>query len=230
MEKRDGGKDAPLVDSQSMEGDRMRMRHAPVFLSRIQFVRDWSVASSQNEANRILDCLLAMTDYKPIKEDDPTVFAKPKGAIDIPEARNLSWEDTFYDKETDIVAVFDMDEEAHKRLTKRRHTIMMYCFAFYALSLGVFLYGPNAGGFFFSAYMFCFVAWLGFKMHVLRKAQESAMEEKPEAFGVHVAVTRTGIRKDVYNIPFGGIFKTTTVVSNQFQSALHISLISTDAL
>jgi hypothetical protein len=145
--------------------------------------------------------------YFSAQNDDAEIPAAPAAVVheangNVPEARDLTWTDTFYDdSSTDIgvIAVFDVDYRVQK-----------YLIFLLSIFYGFMFFGANnmlADGdnpyVFSSIYIYAFI---GVVMAMY------AIECQTKG-GIHVAVTNEGIRKDLRYFPFGSIFRTTTIVS-----------------
>ena len=117
-----------------------------------------------------------------------------------PEARGLMWNDTFYDSEDGVIAVFDVDSELIKKHLRR----IQWVFLAFGLGYSVLALIPadDDGG------LFLFVVAYFLGMFVLLGCKFSKMKTDD----IHVAVTREGVRKDMNAFPIGSIFRTTTMV------------------
>jgi len=136
------------------------------------------------------------------------------GAVDIPEACHLSWEDTYYDDEDSIVAVFEVNNEGVYRRTRGLFVVAL---AFLATFMVLFCIGivttliqGEYEGIGISVIGAAFYGYLAYILvHYL---QIMAKSKEVVHYGVHVAVTRQGVRKDMVNFAFGSTFTTTTSV------------------
>jgi hypothetical protein len=173
----------------------------------------------------------AHLEYAPLKRDDveapASSFVATAVAVveetrsteytHIPEAADLSWTDPFYDDLMDgVIAVFDLDYEQQERrigvLKWTMHFVTACFFLTYSssaiISLVLVLAEPGD-----SAHdpvmnlVFCyFITFMLFSVG-------AAMTKIQKAYrGVHVAVTRAGIRKDMHGFQIGSTFQTTVLV------------------
>jgi uncharacterized integral membrane protein len=126
----------------------------------------------------------------------------------------ISWTDTYYDKEPDIIAVFDVDYEGLGHAISKAKFWTVFIILIYAVvytitfSLRAF---DNDGAWpIVTSMVVFFVCGIMFAMRYTVK-KFNLMKENMN--GLHVAVTVGGLRRDSRNFPLGMIFKTKTVVS-----------------
>jgi hypothetical protein len=155
--------------------------------------------------------------YTAVKQDDIDVDVDVEEATivktsrrGIPEARELTWTDTYFE-ETEtagVIAVFDLDYDLARKRLRRAQCSVLVIGVFYAVFL------PLAGRFdgdtpgetgymvSISVYMICLVI---FTVYHVQKVFLGIQ-------GCHLAVTEAGIHKVTNGFPFGSFFRTSTVV------------------
>jgi hypothetical protein len=160
--------------------------------------------------------------YFAVQNDDLAEIPAVSAAVvheangNVPEARDLTWTDTFYDDsgaDGGVIAVFDVDYEKLKRSIGCRKYLI---FALIIVNGFVFL-GPSmledSDPDFFSLYIWAFLVVI-----IFAPAMYAIDRQIKGVHGIHVAVTNEGIRKDLHKFPFGSMFRTTTIVSTVDQT------------
>lgn len=137
------------------------------------------------------------------------------------QAYDLTWSDSFYDNNEDeeeavvddVIAVFDVDYTQMRKTLRRQQWHYLFAMISSVIMFGDALFHKDnllGGGFIFKIlWLYGGVSYVGvtvFMAYMVRKAQRELVESE---FGMHVAVTREGIRKDLGS----SISHTTTVVS-----------------
>ena len=123
-----------------------------------------------------------------------------------PEARGLMWNDTFYDSEDGVIAVFDVDSELIKKHLRRIQWVLLAFGFVYCVLVVSFIHSVLALIPAFDIHghlVFTFAYGLSLIAFQIRKVKIG---------DIHVAVTREGVRKDMNAFPIGSIFRTTTMV------------------
>ena len=124
-------------------------------------------------------------------------------------ADDLTWTDTYYEKEKDIIAVFDTDHASLKRGITCRTVFACLVLGLYAaffITLHFFADDPRDSWImFFYAGLF---TWIAYRMIQLCKYLTKVVET-----GLHICVTKSGVRRDLNKFPMGSMFRTTVVVS-----------------
>jgi hypothetical protein len=133
----------------------------------------------------------------------------------IPEAAGLTWIDPFYDEMMDgIIAVFDIDYEQQERnvgIAKRLLNFTgLFLFSMFASNAIISLVTAEPGH--IPAVPVIFLCLAVFYLVLFISSGRKMMLVQKACRGVHVAVTRAGIRKDMHGFPFGSTFQTTVLV------------------
>jgi hypothetical protein len=171
-----------------------------------------------------------MTDtyFAVAKDDIAEIPAAPAAVVheangNVPEARDLTWTDTFYDdSSTGVIAVFDVDYEKLKRSIRCKKYVIAALAIFYV----VLFFGPNmlGDGDSQSDMTFAFYVYAFLVVMVFVSALYAIERQIKGVHGIHVAVTNEGIRKDLRNFPLGAIFRTTTIVSTVDRTTIRENL------
>jgi hypothetical protein len=141
--------------------------------------------------------------------------------IDVPaEARDLTWTDTYYadNKVEGVIAVFDIDYESIRRAMYHRLIIIVPIIVLFFVLYGIFIFsldqvgdaytdGPSNNS---SVYI-----WLAYSLFITFLLVKSVKKMSKNVIGLHLAVTKEGIRKDMHRFPLGNMFRTTTIVSTR---------------
>jgi hypothetical protein len=168
------------------------------------------------------------TAFSSVPTDEHGLLAAEEVVVMSKEVRSndnygISWTDTFYDNETDIIAVFDVDyEQVGRHISGAKFwvfpVVLVYSFPVvlvYSMVMALFFSAGDADR---SHYLWMFVfffvlssVWM--MVHTIPGAFKIFNFQLENMYGIHVAVTGSGLRRDSRNFPLGTIFKTTTVVS-----------------
>ena len=162
-----------------------------------------------------------------------------KNASDIPaEARDLTWTDTYYADNNlmdGMIAVFDIDHEKIRRNLWFWQTFLISIMVLY----GIFIFctftvtsstmtstssndeydfsgltgGSGSDDYYFGLYFGSF--WLLYTLLITALVFRQVKKMSNGVSGLHVAVTKEGIRKDMNRYPLGNMFRTTTIVSTR---------------
>jgi hypothetical protein len=134
------------------------------------------------------------------------------------ETYGISWTDTYYDKEPDIIAVFDIDYEGLGRTISKAKILTVSMILTYAVAYTICFSLPafevEGSWHVLMPVVLFFVCGMLLPIPSIVKRLNFQQENK---YGLHVAVTVSGLRRDTRNFPLGSIFKTTTLVSWEAQ-------------
>jgi hypothetical protein len=156
-------------------------------------------------------------------KEEAQVVAKAVAVSVIPnipeEARDLTWTDTYYadNKVEGVIAVFDIDYEKIRRAMWCRSMIVVPIFVFYGIFMIMLPRAPDQDDFNSSFGIFWFVYTVSITVMLVSQIKKMSKG----VIGLHVAVTKEGIRKDMNRFPLGNMFRTTTIVST-FHSRLEV--------
>jgi hypothetical protein len=166
-----------------------------------------------------------MTDtYFAVAKDDIAMIPAAPAAVvheangNVPEARDLTWTDTFYDdSSTGVIAVFDVDHEKLKRSIGCKLFLIAVLAFFYGLFFGSYMLGDGDSE--SDMHTFAFDVFPYIVMMVFVPALYAIERQIKGVHGMHVAVTNEGIRKDLRQFPLGAI-RTTTIASTVDQTTI----------
>lgn len=159
---------------------------------------------------------MSNTRYTAVEGDEGADIAVTAVAVEtIPEAQGLTWEDTFFNSSSGVIAVFDVDYDKLERNVRRAKYIMIVVLIVYGLfmvvipSLAEFLDDSSDMDAGFLLYMFFLY---GFLVTLYVKIIRMLGNSIKHIASTHVAVTTEGIRKETNNFPMGAIFRTSMLV------------------
>jgi hypothetical protein len=166
--------------------------------------------------------------------------ANKNNASDIPaEARDLTWTDTYYADNNlmdGVIAVFDIDHEKIRRNLWFWKTFFISLMVLYGTSIfctftvtssstitstssedeydfSGLTGGSGSDDYYFGLYFGSF--WLVYTLLITALVFRQLKKMSKGVSGLHVAVTKEGIRKDMNRYPFGNMFRTATIVSTR---------------
>uniref|UniRef100_A0A7S3DN41 Uncharacterized protein n=1 Tax=Entomoneis paludosa TaxID=265537 RepID=A0A7S3DN41_9STRA len=117
------------------------------------------------------------------------------------------WSDRFYEKEQDIVRVFDYDYTGMQNLARQRSAMFLMIMCVYLLFYNLLL---MKHWYDIIATFIGIMIGAGIVLCCTRKRRKQLMEAIDG--GTHTALTTRGIRKDLRNFPFGNMFHTTLFI------------------
>ncbi|KAL7579173.1 hypothetical protein ACA910_011346 [Epithemia clementina (nom. ined.)] len=146
--------------------------------------------------------------YTAVAADDVSPLTVPLAKEEGNDSR--TWTDTYFENKVsadDLVAVFDVNYDGLKQ--KLNYTMVFFVlFWIYMIWILVPLYlnDGSDGSRFMSLFWF---VYCGFMLVIVLRAVH---RQKKVVNGLHVAVTRQGIRKDMNHFPFAALFHTSTMM------------------
>ena len=140
-------------------------------------------------------------------------------------ASERTWIDTYFDdkvESSDLVAVFDVGYDSMKRNLNRIMAFFVVLFSCYMVffSVAPLMDDDKSGVYVAPIFVVYFGAIIFFFVRVVNR-------QKKNVHGLHVAVTRKGIRKDSNHFPFASFFLNSTVVRVDDQTSMLQSFVPT---